>query len=119
MKKYVGIISIAALMPLAFSSCHTAAGTGAATGAATGAVVGGPVGAAVGAATGAIVGAVVDESQAHTYGPAPKRGWPAAAPTGKAGFYTSPYTGKLYDLRGVPSGGLVRDQETGKLFRKP
>ena len=119
MKKYLGIISLAALAPLAFTSCHTAAGTGAAAGAATGAVVGGPVGAAVGAATGAIVGASVDQAEVRKYGPTPREGWPAAAPTGKAGFYTSPYTGKLYDLRGVPSGGLVRDQETGKLFRKP
>lgn len=119
MKKYFAIISLAAIAPLAFTSCHTAAGTGAAAGAATGAVVGGPVGAAVGAATGAIVGAAVDETQVHAYGPAPRQGWPPAAPTDRAGFYTSPYTGKLYDLRGVPSGGLVRDQETGKLFRKP
>jgi hypothetical protein len=25
----------------------------------------------------------------------------------------------VYDLRGVPSGGLVRDAETNHLFRKP
>lgn len=119
MKKHLVIITLAALAPLAFTSCRTAAGTGAATGAATGAVVGGPVGAAVGAATGAIIGAAVDEGEAHRAGEVPRGGWPFAAPTDQAGFYTSPYTGKLYDLRGVPNGGLVRDQETGKLFRKP
>lgn len=119
MKKYLRIVSLAALAPLAFTACHTAAGTGAAAGAATGAVVGGPVGAAVGAATGAIVGAAVGESEARRAGGAPSGGWPVAAPSSRAGFYTSPYTGKLYDLRGVPNGALVRDQETGKLFRKP
>jgi hypothetical protein len=119
MKKYLGLLSVAALAPLAFTSCQTAAGTGAATGAVTGAVVGGPVGAAVGAAAGAIVGASVAESEVRTYGPAPSRGWPVAAPAGQPGMYTSPYTGKLYDLRGVPHGSLVRDQDTNKLFRKP
>ena len=108
-----------ALVPAALTSCQTAAGTGAVTGAATGAVVGGPIGAAVGAATGAIVGAAVGETEVRTYGPAPRRGWPIATPAGRPGFYNSPYTGKLYDLRGVPPGGLVRDQDTGKLFRKP
>jgi hypothetical protein len=33
-------------------------------------------------------------------------------------FY-SPYTGRSYDLRGVPPGGLTRDVDTGQLFRRP
>lgn len=115
------LVASAAVMISAamLSSCNTPTGTGAAAGAATGAVVGGPVGAAVGAATGAIVGTAVGASEVRTYGPAPAKGWPLAAPAGQPGFYRSPYTGKLYDLRGVPHGGLVRDQDTGRLFKKP
>jgi hypothetical protein len=30
-----------------------------------------------------------------------------------------PYTGRFYDLRGIPPGGLTRDVDTGRLFRKP
>ena len=78
----------------------------------------GPVGAAVGAASGAIIGAAVGPHEARKDS-APREGWPAAQPTDRAGFYLSPYTGKLYDLRTVPNGALVRDQDAGKLFRKP
>jgi hypothetical protein len=35
------------------------------------------------------------------------------------GFFYSPSTGRVYDLRGVPPGGLTRDVDTGRLFRKP
>ncbi len=38
---------------------------------------------------------------------------------GTPGLYYSPYTGRVYDLRGVPPGGLTRDVDTGRLFRKP
>jgi hypothetical protein len=106
------------LASVALTSCHTATGRGAAIGAGTGAVVGGPVGAAVGAAGGALIGAAVDESRAAEYGPAPRGGYPMAVPAGN-GMYYSPYTHKAYDLRGVPSGGLVRDTDTNHLFRKP
>jgi phage tail tape-measure protein len=117
MTKLFRLAAVAALVPLGFTSCRTGAGTGAAVGAASGAVVGGPVGAAVGAATGAIIGAAVGPREARS-AEAPREGWPAAQTTNRAGFYLSPYTGKLYDLRTVPNGALVRDQDTGKLFRK-
>jgi hypothetical protein len=43
-----------------------------------------------------------------------RAGW-----AGTPGLYYSPYTGRIYDLRGVPPGGLTRDVDTGRLFRKP
>ncbi len=53
------------------------------------------------------------------YGPPPPGGFPIARWAGTPGFYYSPYTGRVYDLRGVPPGGLTRDVDTGRLFRKP
>ena len=97
------------------TSCDTPVGQGAAWGAATGAIIGGAatghvraasIGAAAGAAAGALTGAIIQENQAARYGPPP-------------GLYYSPYTGRVYDLRGVPPGGLTRDMDTGRLFRKP
>src|SRR5437868_15496842 len=110
---------IFACLTVAFISCGTPAGTGAATGAAAGAVVGGPVGAAAGAAGGAVIGAVVGEAEATNYGPAPKAGYPIATPAGQPGMVRSPYTGRLYDVRAVPHGALVRDVDAKKLFRRP
>ena len=112
-------IFAAGVAAFTFASCHTRAGRGAAIGAGAGAVVAGPPGAAVGAASGAIIGASVDESRTVDYAPAPSSGYPLAKPARKAGFYYSPYTGRAYDLRAVPSGGLVPDQDTKQLFRKP
>ena len=100
-------------------SCHSPAGKGAAVGSATGAVVGGPVGAAAGAAGGAIIGAVVGETEATNYGPVPKAGYPVASPAGQPGMVRSPYTGRLYDVRAVPHGALVRDVDVNKVFRRP
>lgn len=116
---YVLAISAVGLAALSFTSCHTRAGRGAAIGAGAGAVVAGPAGAAVGAAGGALIGAGVEESRTAEYAPAPSGGYPLAKPARKAGFYYSPYTGRAYDLRAVPSGGLVPDQDTKQLFRKP
>lgn len=118
MKRLLGLAAIVGVIPLVFTSCHTAAGTGAAVGAASGAVVGGPIGAAVGAASGAIIGAAVGPHEARKNAE-PQGGWPVARPTNRPGFYLSPYTGKLYDLRTVPNGALVRDQDAGQLFRRP
>jgi uncharacterized protein YcfJ len=91
-------------------------------GAATGAIIGGAatgnvraasIGAAAGAAAGALTGKIVQENQAAGYG------YPYARWAGRSGFYYSPYTGRVYDLRGVPPGGLTRDVDTGRLFRRP
>lgn len=101
------------------TSCSTPAGQGAAAGAVGGAVVGGPVGAAVGAVGGAIVGHAVSEDQAARHGAAPAKGYPFAKPAGTPGYYTSPYSGGIYDLRAVPSRALVQDTQTNQLFRKP
>jgi hypothetical protein len=51
--------------------------------------------------------------------PPPPGGYPYATSTGTPGIYRSPYTGRAYDLRGVPPGGLTRDADTGQLFRRP
>src|SRR5438445_6833947 len=122
------IVSVVALTSLVLNSCDTPVGQGAGWGAATGAIIGGAatghvrgaaIGAAAGAAAGALFGAAIEEDQAARYGPPPPGGFPVARWAGTPGFYYSPYTGRVYDLRGVPPGGLTRDVDTGRLFRKP
>ena len=112
----------------ALESCDTPTGQGAAAGAGAGAIIGGiagggprsaAVGAAIGAATGALIGHAVQEDRARQYGPPPEGGYPYAKPASGPGMYRSPYTGRAYDLRGVPHGGLTRDVDTGQLFRRP
>ena len=117
------IVSIVALSSLVLSSCDTPVGQGAGWGAATGAIIGAAAtghvrGAAIGAAAGALIGAAVEEDQAARYHP-PPGGFPFAQFSGRPGLFYSPYTGRLYDLRGVPRGGFTRDVDTGELFRKP
>ena len=121
-------VSAISLSSLFLSSCDTPVGQGAAWGAAAGAIIGGAatgnvraasIGAAAGAAAGALTGKIVQENQAASYGPPPPGGYPYARWAGRPGFFYSPYTGRVYDLRGVPPGGLTRDVDTGRLFRKP
>jgi predicted small secreted protein len=128
-KNILFIIAVALFIAVAFTSCETATGQGAGWGAATGAILGGlasgnargaAVGALMGANTGAIIGASIDESRAVRYGPPPPGGFPFARPTGRPGLYVSPYPPhRVYDLRHVPHGGLVEDEEGGGYFRKP
>jgi hypothetical protein len=119
---------VLALSALILSSCDTPVGEGAFWGAATGAAIGAAatghgraagIGAAAGAAAGALTGAAIQQDQAARYGPPPRGGYPYARWAGTPGFYYSPYTGRVYDLRGVPPGGLSRDVDTGRLFRRP
>jgi len=116
------------LAAFALSSCDTPTGQGAAAGAGAGAIIGGLasggprgalIGAAAGAATGALIGHAIQEDRAREYGPPPPGGYPFATRAGGPGMYRSPYTGRIYDLRGVPPGGLTRDVDTGQLFRRP
>jgi Glycine zipper len=128
MKREIVVIAAGILLiSCMLTSCDTPVGQGAAWGAATGAIIGGAatghvraasIGAAAGAAAGALTGAMIQENQAARYGP-PPGGFPYARWAGTPGFYYSPYTGRVYDLRGVPLGGLTRDVDTGRLFRKP
>ncbi len=127
-KNFFVVVSVLAICCFILSSCETPIGQGAGIGAATGAIVGGAatghvrdaaIGAAAGAAAGALIGAAVEEDQAARYGPPPPGGFPVARWAGTPGFYYSPYTGRVYDLRGVPPGALTRDVDTGRLFRKP
>ena len=122
------VISVITLSSVVLSSCDTPTGTGAGYGAAAGAIIGGAatgrvrgaaIGAAAGAATGALVGHAIQEDRARAYGPVPPGGWPLARYTNTPGVFRSPYTGRRYDLRGVPPGGLTRDIDTGQLFRRP
>jgi len=124
----VAIVSGVSLSCLFLTSCDTPVGRGAAWGAATGAIIGAAatgnvraasIGAAAGAAAGALTGKIVQENQAAQYGPPPPGGYPFARWAGTPGFYYSPYTGRIYNLHGVPPGGLTRDVDTGQLFRKP
>jgi hypothetical protein len=129
MKKYsVIIISAGTLAALALNSCDTPTGAGAGYGAAAGAIIGGAatghvrgaaIGAAAGAATGALIGRSIQEDEARRYGPVPAGGFPFARYSGTPGVYYSPYTGRPYDLRGVPPGGLTRDIDNGRFFRRP
>jgi hypothetical protein len=116
------------LATLILNSCDTPTGQGAAAGAGAGAIIGGLagggprsalIGAAIGAASGALIGHAIQEDRAREYGPPPPGGYPFAKPTGRPGIFVSPYTGRTYDLRGVPPGGLTRDVDTGQLFRRP
>jgi len=127
-KNYFAVLSLVALEALALNSCDTPTGQGAAAGAGAGAIIGGlatgrvrgaAIGAAAGAATGALIGHVIQEDRARAYGPPPPGGYPFARYAGAPGSYRSPYTGRVYDLRGVPPGGLTRDVDTGQLFRRP
>jgi Glycine zipper len=122
------VSSVIVLSCCILTSCEMPVGQGAGWGAATGAIIGGAatgdvryaaIGAAAGAAAGALVGAAIEEDQAARYGPPPPGGFPFARWAGRPGFYYSPYTGRVYDLRGVPPGGLTRDVDTDRLFRKP
>ncbi|HTG51342.1 MAG TPA: glycine zipper domain-containing protein [Candidatus Tectomicrobia bacterium] len=127
-KNVLLIVSGISLSSFFLSSCDTPTGQGAAWGAATGAIIGGAatgqgryaaIGAAAGAAAGALTGRIIQENQAARYGPPPSGGYPIARWAGPPAFFYSPYTGRVYDLRGVPPGGLTRDVDTGRLFRRP
>src|SRR5215467_14426979 len=112
------------LSSLLLSSCDTPVGQGAAWGAIIGGAATGrskyaAIGAAAGAAAGALTGKIIQENQAAQYGPPPPGGYPVARWAGPPAFYYSPYTQRVYDLRGVPPGGLTRDIDTGRLFRRP
>src|SRR4029077_19868028 len=117
------------LAAFGLDSCDTPTGQGAAAGAGAGAIIGNiagrggarstGIGAAIGAATGALIGHAIQEDRAREYGPPPSGGYPFATRAGGPGMYRSPYTGRVYDLRGVPPGGLTRDVDTGQLFRRP
>ena len=127
-RKFLIPICGIALTSFILVSCDSPTGAGAGYGAAAGAIIGGAatgnvrgaaIGAAAGAATGALVGHAVQEDRARSYGPPPAGGWPYARYTNTPGVFRSPYTGRRYDLRGVPPGGLTRDIDTGQLFRRP
>jgi hypothetical protein len=126
--KFVLAVLPVALAANFLTSCDTPTGQGAAAGAGAGAIIGGlagggprsaAIGAAIGAASGALIGHAIQENRAEKYGPAPAGGYPLARPSGRYGFYYSPYTGRVYDLRGVPRGGLTRDVDEDRLFRRP
>jgi len=127
-KKPFTIICGVLLVAFGLDSCDTPTGQGAAAGAGAGAIIGGlatgrvrgaAIGAAAGAAAGALIGHAIQEDRAREYGPPPPGGYPFATRAGGPGMYRSPYTGRIYDLRGVPPGGLSRDVDTGQLFRRP
>jgi len=123
------ILSALALASVILTSCDTPSGQGAGLGATAGAILGAATtgtmrgamtGAALGAVTGAIIGAQIEEDLAERYGPRPPGGFPFGRKTETRGFIESPYPPyQVYDLRGVPHGGLVEDRVGGGYFRKP
>jgi hypothetical protein len=128
-KRFVPIVSGAALLALTLNSCDTPTGEGAGYGAAAGAIIGAAatgrprdaaIGAAAGAATGALIGAAIEAEDARRAGPPPRGGYPFAARTGTYGFVRSPYPPhRIVDVRGIPHGELVRDPSSGGIFRNP
>jgi predicted small secreted protein len=127
-KHFIAATCAVLLLSFTLSSCDTPTGQGAGFGAATGALIGAAatgtgrgaaIGAGIGAATGALVGASIEADQYGYYRGHPVGYYPYARPSGRAGFYHSPYTGAVYDLRGIPHGGLTRDFDTGQYFRRP
>src|SRR5438067_10921404 len=123
-RNFFTVVSGIALSSFILSSCDTPTGAGAGYGAAAGAIIGGAatgnvraaaIGAAAGAATGALIGHSIQEERARSYGPPPRGGWPYGRFTSTPGIFRSPYTGRSYDLSGVPPGGLTRDIDTGQL----
>ena len=123
------ILSALALASMVMTSCDTPSGRGAGFGATAGAILGAATtgtvrgavtGATLGAVTGAIIGAQIEEDRAVRYGPRPPGGFPYGRRTDVRGFIESPYSPfQVYDLRGVPRGGLVEDRVGGGYFRKP
>ena len=127
-KTFFTVVCGLLLAGFGLDSCDTPTGQGAAAGAGAGAIIGGlagggprsaAIGAAIGAASGALIGHAIQEDRAREYGPPPSGGYPFATRAGGPGMYHSPYTGRIYDLRGVPHGGLTRDVDTDQLFRRP
>lgn len=128
-KQALAIATLATLLASILPSCDTPTGQGAGYGAAAGAIIGAAatgnvrgaaIGAAAGAATGALIGHAIQEDQAAQYGPVPQGGYPIASWSGNPGLVISPFPPhRLVDVRGIPSGALVRDPSTGGIFRKP
>ncbi|HUE40382.1 MAG TPA: glycine zipper domain-containing protein [Chthoniobacterales bacterium] len=127
-KKLFTTVCGVVLAAFVLDSCDTPTGQGAAAGAGAGALIGGlagggprsaVIGAAIGAASGALIGHAIQENRAREYGPPPPGGYPFGRRTDRPGIFLSPYTGRSYDLRGVPPGGLTRDVDTNQLFRRP
>ncbi|MBV9010176.1 MAG: glycine zipper 2TM domain-containing protein [Verrucomicrobia bacterium] len=128
MKKSFLFTTLVAVAAFGLNSCDSPTGAGAGYGAATGALIGAAatgrargaaIGAAAGAAAGALIGHSIQEDRARAYGPPPAGGYPLASYTRYQNVFRSPYTGRAYDLSGVPPGGLTRDVDTGQLFRRP
>lgn len=119
-------LTAAVMLACSLTSCETPTGQGAAIGAGTGAIIGGlatnrvggaALGAAAGALAGTLVGASVEDSQRRQYN---REDYPTAEPTDRGGFVVSPYRPyHVIDVRGVPSGELVRDPSCDRLFVKP
>lgn len=129
MKKFSTIaVAATVLGALALSSCDTPTGQGAGIGAASGALIGAAatgnvrgaaIGAAIGAGTGALVGAAVEADQRGYYDGHEASYYPYGRSVGN-GLVQSPRPPhQVYDLRGVPRGGLVKDSVGGGYFRKP
>ena len=127
-KNFFTPIASIVLSSFVLSSCDTPTGAGAGYGAAGGAIIGGAVtgrargaaiGAAAGAATGALVGHAIQVQRETQCGPPPPGGFPFARYTDTPGVFRSPYTGRRYDLSGVPPGQFTRDVDTGQCFRRP
>lgn len=133
MKSLLTLTLTTALAVSSFSltSCDTV-GDRVVGGAAIGAIAGGltgsgrnaAAGAAIGAAAGGLVGIIEAENERAYYSRGrysdPWGSYPVATQTDRRNYVISPYS-PYYEInvRGVPSGALVRDPSCNRLFIRP
>ena len=130
-KLTVGVVVAMCIVLAGCTATEQGAGYGTLGGAAIGGAVGGWRGAAIGAGAGALTGALMgsaadaqEERRAIRYAaaaPAPITSYPTGIPTDRPGCVRSPWNpnGPLVDISGYPSGSLVRDPITQKVFVVP
>lgn len=124
----VVLTSCVALSALTLTSCETPEQTGALAGGAFGASIGalsGGTGVGRKAALGGVIGAGAGALLGHMLGRADRRGYyegerlPYGRYVGR-GLVESPYRPyNLISVRGIPSGAVVEDPSTGRLFINP
>jgi hypothetical protein len=64
---------------------------------------------------------VTQEEAAKNYPPPKGQSYPQGIPipTNKGGWFQSPYSGRVYDLKKVKKGTLVLDEPAKKVFLRP
>jgi hypothetical protein len=61
---------------------------------------------------------ITQEEAAKKY-PPPKGGYPIAVKAGTPGYFTSPYSSKVFNCKKIKNGGLVLDPHAKQVFVRP